>query len=106
MNALPLLFVAAAIGYLLWTQRGGKDASNSTAVSAVDLLRQPAPGPLEVPTVSASSRDEGAKPNTSKAMDSLRDVQRTLKASGTIDDASAAAIDKLCLDLLHQERKL
>jgi len=88
---ITLLLVAAALAWLFWPR--GANPRNIPA-STEDLFRVPAP---PAPPAQPPAPDADPRP----AIDQILRVRDRLAGIGRLDEANAAAVDRLVLELVH-----
>jgi hypothetical protein len=88
---ITLLLVAAALAWLFWP-RGGSPAAPVPA--AADLFKV---APLAAPPAPPPATDADPRP----AIDQILRVRDRLAGTGRLDEANAAAVDRLVLELVH-----
>jgi hypothetical protein len=88
---ITLLLVAAALAWLFWP-RGGLPAP-AVPAAAADLFQVPPPA--------APSRPAAPDADPRPAIDQILRVRDRLAGIGRLDEANAAAVDRLVLELVH-----
>jgi hypothetical protein len=91
---ITLLLVAAALAWLFWP-RGTATNPRDIPTSTEDLFR--IPPAAATPPAPPPAADGDPRP----ALDQILRVRETLKGSGRLDEANAAAVDRLVLELVH-----
>jgi len=92
---ITLLLVAAALAWLFWPRGGTATNPRNIPTSTEDLFRIPpaaATPPAPPPTADADPRP---------AIDQILRVRDRLAGIGRLDEANAAAVDRLVLELVH-----
>ena len=94
---IPLLFVAGAVAVLfLWPKP--KAAGVTVAPPAADLFRvMPQVAVPPAPPAPPPAADADPRP----AIDQILRVRDRLAGTGRLDEANAAAVDRLVLELVH-----
>jgi hypothetical protein len=87
---ITLLLVAAALAWLFWPR-----GSAAPAVPAASELFKVAP--LAAPPAPPPTADTDPRP----AIDQILRVRDRLAGTGRLDEANAAAVDRLVLELVH-----
>jgi len=91
----PLLFVAAALAFWFWP-RSPAAGKRLPEVPAADVLfRVPPQAPA--PPAPPPTADTDPRP----ALDQILRVRDRLAGTGRLDEANAAAVDRLVLELVH-----
>jgi hypothetical protein len=88
---ITLLLVAAALAFVFWP-RGGSPAPAVPA--AAELFKV---APLAAPPAPPPTADADPRP----AIDQILRVRDRLAGTGRLDEANAAAVDRLVLELVH-----
>jgi hypothetical protein len=92
---ITVLLVAAAVAFLFWP-RGGVANPRNISTSAEDLFRVP-PQVTPAPPAPPPTADTDPRP----AIDQILRVRDRLAGTGRLDEANAAAVDRLVLELVH-----
>jgi hypothetical protein len=94
---ITVLLVAAALAWLFWP-RGNHSAEVGKMVApAADLFRVPPQVTPQAPTAPPPTADADPRP----AIDQILRVRDRLAGTGRLDEANAAAVDRLVLELVH-----
>jgi hypothetical protein len=92
----PLLFVAAALAFWFWPRGNHFAEVNKMVAPAADLFKVP---PRVAPAPPAPPPPADADPRP--ALDQILRVRDRLAGTGRLDEANAAAVDRLVLELVH-----
>jgi len=94
---IPLLFVAGAVAVLFFWPKP-KAAGVTVAPPAADLFRvMPQVAVTPAPPAAPPPADTDPRP----ALDQILRVRDRLAGTGRLDEANAAAVDRLVLELVH-----
>jgi len=91
---ITVLLVAAALAWLFWP-RGTATNPRDIPTSTADLFH--VPPAAATPRATTPSADADPRP----AIDQILRVRDRLAGIGRLDEANAAAVDRLVLELVH-----
>ena len=95
---IPLLFVAGAVAVLFFWPKP-KAVGVTVAPPAADLFRVMPQVPPQAPAPPAPPPTADTDPRP--ALDQILRVRDRLAGTGRLDEANAAAVDRLVLELVH-----
>jgi hypothetical protein len=87
---ITLALVAAAVAWLFWP----RGAATPAVPAAAELFKV---APLAAPPAPPPTADTDPRP----AIDQILRVRDRLAGTGRLDEANAAAVDRLVLELVH-----